>query len=75
MCSDSRKTTIDAIREVASERDVFIFPEGTCTNRTSLISFKGGAFLPSLPVQPIAIDYHCKSSKSFHLNSKIKEKN
>jgi 1-acyl-sn-glycerol-3-phosphate acyltransferase len=56
--SDSRKNTIDAIKEVASERDVFIFPEGTCTNRTSLINFKCGAFLPGLPVQPIALDYH-----------------
>ncbi|XP_058148633.1 lysophosphatidylcholine acyltransferase 1 [Dasypus novemcinctus] len=34
-----------------------IFPEGTCTNRTCLITFKPGAFIPGVPVQPVVLRY------------------
>ncbi|XP_012941031.1 lysophosphatidylcholine acyltransferase 2 isoform X3 [Aplysia californica] len=36
---------------------IIIFPEGTCTNRTCLISFKQGAFYPGVPVQPVCVKY------------------
>jgi len=36
---------------------VCIFPEGTCTNRKSLISFKRGAFIPGCPVQPVCLRF------------------
>jgi lysophosphatidylcholine acyltransferase / lyso-PAF acetyltransferase len=39
---------------------ILIFPEGTCTNRSCLIKFKQGAFIPALPVQPILIEYKNK---------------
>ncbi|KRZ12148.1 Lysophosphatidylcholine acyltransferase 1, partial [Trichinella zimbabwensis] len=34
---------------------IAIFPEGTCTNRSQLISFKPGAFMAQLPVQPVCL--------------------
>lgn len=39
-----------------------IFPESTCTNGTALITFKHGAFMPGVPVQPITIEYHWKTA-------------
>lgn len=36
---------------------IIIFPEGTCTNRSCLITFKPGAFYPGVPVQPVCIRY------------------
>ena len=39
---------------------VIIIVAGTTTNRTALISFKQGAFLPKLPVQPVLIKYKNK---------------
>lgn len=36
---------------------ICIFPEGTCTNRKSLISFKPGAFIPGCPVQPVCLHF------------------
>jgi lysophosphatidylcholine acyltransferase/lyso-PAF acetyltransferase len=39
---------------------LLIFPEGTTTNRSCLIKFKPGAFIPGLPVQPIAVKYNNK---------------
>lgn len=36
---------------------VFIFPEGTNTNRKSLVQFKRGAFNPGTPVQPVLVRY------------------
>ena len=35
-----------------------VFPEGTCTNGTALITFKKGPFIAGVPVQPITIKYH-----------------
>lgn len=34
-----------------------VFPEGTCTNRTSLIRYQRGAFVPGKPVQQILFTF------------------
>lgn len=58
---DSRKNTIQEIDSRAKSRgkwpQVLIFPEGTCTNRSCLITFKQGAFIPGVPVQPVLMRY------------------
>ena len=58
---NSRQNTIkEIIRRVTSPdewQQILIFPEGTCTNRTGLITFKPGAFYPGVPVQPVCIRY------------------
>ncbi|KAJ6657168.1 hypothetical protein lerEdw1_002757 [Lerista edwardsae] len=58
---DSRKNTINEITRRATSGEqwpqVLIFPEGTCTNRSCLITFKQGAFIPAVPVQPVVIRY------------------
>ncbi|CAN2389540.1 lysophosphatidylcholine acyltransferase 2 [Pristimantis euphronides] len=58
---DSRRNTINEITKRATSGgkwpQVVIFPEGTCTNRSCLISFKPGAFLPLVSVQPIVLRY------------------
>nr|XP_010961944.1 lysophosphatidylcholine acyltransferase 2 isoform X1 [Camelus bactrianus] len=58
---DSRKNTInEIIRRATSGGEwpqMLIFPEGTCTNRSCLITFKPGAFIPGVPVQPILLRY------------------
>ncbi|XP_014668962.1 PREDICTED: lysophosphatidylcholine acyltransferase 2-like [Priapulus caudatus] len=59
--SNSRVSTIKEIRRRATSDgkwpQIAIFPEGTCTNRSCLISFKPGAFYPGVPVQPVLIRY------------------
>ncbi|KAI9546142.1 Lysophosphatidylcholine acyltransferase 2 [Dissostichus eleginoides] len=58
---DSRKNTIQEIESRAKSLghwpQVLIFPEGTCTNRSCLITFKQGAFIPGVPVQPVVMRY------------------
>ncbi|XP_015264260.1 PREDICTED: lysophosphatidylcholine acyltransferase 2 isoform X2 [Gekko japonicus] len=58
---DSRSNTINEIsRRTTSEEgwpQILVFPEGTCTNRSCLITFKQGAFIPGVPVQPVVIRY------------------
>ncbi|KAH9533634.1 hypothetical protein CY35_18G062200 [Sphagnum magellanicum] len=57
---DSRKNAAIEIIRKASCHDfppVLLFPEGTTTNGRALISFKLGAFVPGLPVQPVVIRY------------------
>ncbi|KAM7346917.1 lysophosphatidylcholine acyltransferase isoform 1-T4 [Cochliomyia hominivorax] len=58
---NSRQTTIrEIVNRARSEEDwpqVVIFAEGTCTNRKALIKFKGGAFYPGVPVQPVLLKY------------------
>ncbi|XP_026887087.2 lysophosphatidylcholine acyltransferase 2 [Electrophorus electricus] len=58
---DSRKNTILEIRRRAMSGghwpQMLIFPEGTCTNRSCLITFKQGAFVSGVPVQPVLIRY------------------
>ncbi|RZC39607.1 Acyltransferase domain containing protein, partial [Asbolus verrucosus] len=58
---DSRQNTIkEIISRATSDLDwpqILIFPEGTCTNRSCLITFKPGAFYPGVPIQPVCIRY------------------
>lgn len=58
---NSRQNTIkEIVKRANSEEEwpqVLIFPEGTCTNRRALITFKPGAFYPGVPVQPVCIRY------------------
>ena len=57
----SRRKTILEIKQRVSEPgkwpQIIIFPEGTCTNRKALITFKAGAFIPGCAVQPVLIEY------------------
>ncbi|XP_038662674.1 lysophosphatidylcholine acyltransferase 2 isoform X1 [Scyliorhinus canicula] len=59
--TNSRKKTVEEITKRAQSKgkwpQLMIFPEGTCTNRTCLITFKSGAFIPGVPVQPVLIRY------------------
>ena len=58
---DSRKKTIQEIVRRAQTGgkwpQITVFPEGTCTNRKALITFKAGAFIPGVAVQPAAVEY------------------
>ncbi|XP_013883872.1 lysophosphatidylcholine acyltransferase 1 [Austrofundulus limnaeus] len=58
---DSRRKTVEEIKRRAKSDgewpQIMIFPEGTCTNRSSLILFKAGAFIPGHPVQPMVLRY------------------
>eukprot|EP01139_Manchomonas_bermudensis_P023296 Amastigsp_a840988_16.p1 type:complete len:576 gc:universal Amastigsp_a840988_16:44-1771(+) len=58
---NSRHGAVDAIKFRATSplpwRPTLLFPEGTCTNRRVLITFKSGAFRPGVAVQPVAIRY------------------
>lgn len=58
---DSRQNTIKEIKRRTTSPDgwqqILIFPEGTCSNRKGLITFKPGAFYPGVPVQPVCIRY------------------
>ncbi|TNN41228.1 Lysophosphatidylcholine acyltransferase 1 [Liparis tanakae] len=58
---DSRRRTVEEIKRRAGSGgewpQIMIFPEGTCTNRSGLILFKAGAFIPGLPVQPVVMRY------------------
>jgi len=56
----SRKATIEAINNRARSREwpqLIIFPEGVITNRSSIVEFKNGPFIPGMPVQPVAIEF------------------
>lgn len=61
--TNSRQTTIKQISQRAEGADsegwqqVLIFPEGTCTNRTRLITFRLGSFYPGVTVQPVTVRY------------------
>lgn len=58
---DSRQNTVREIQRRAQAGgawpQIIIFPEGTCTNRTCLITYKLGAFHPGVPVQPVCVRY------------------
>uniref|UniRef100_A0A671XVA5 Lysophosphatidylcholine acyltransferase 1 n=1 Tax=Sparus aurata TaxID=8175 RepID=A0A671XVA5_SPAAU len=68
---DSRKKTVEEIRRRAHSGgewpQIMIFPEGTCTNRSCLITFKPGAFIPAVPVQPVVIRYPNKLVRLFEI--------
>jgi len=63
--ANSRQNTINQISARAESAEgesqpwqqVFIFPEGTCTNRQALITFRLGSFYPGVPVQPVILRY------------------
>ncbi|XP_071813429.1 lysophosphatidylcholine acyltransferase 2-like isoform X1 [Apostichopus japonicus] len=59
---NSRITTIEEIKRRSQKGSnwpqIMIFPEGTCTNASCLITFKGGAFYPGVPVQPVTVKYN-----------------
>ncbi len=60
---DSRTTVANEITKRTKtergqwHRQLLVFPEGTTTNNTAVISFKVGAFAPGVPVQPVAVHY------------------
>ncbi|XP_062302190.1 lysophosphatidylcholine acyltransferase 1 [Osmerus eperlanus] len=58
---DSRRNTVEEIKRRAQSGgawpQIMIFPEGTCTNRSSLLRYKPGAFIPGVPVQPVVLRY------------------
>uniref|UniRef100_A0A8C6NN84 Lysophosphatidylcholine acyltransferase 1 n=1 Tax=Nothobranchius furzeri TaxID=105023 RepID=A0A8C6NN84_NOTFU len=68
---NSRKKTVEEIKRRAHSGgewpQIMIFPEGTCTNRSCLITFKPGAFIPAVPVQPVVIRYPNKLACIFLL--------
>lgn len=57
----NRSAAMDALRKRSLDpeetRHLLIFPEGTCTNREVLITFKRGAFTSGQPVQPVALEW------------------
>ncbi|KAA0202549.1 hypothetical protein HAZT_HAZT008821 [Hyalella azteca] len=57
----SRQQSINEIKKRVNSSDgwpqIMVFPEGTCTNRSCLITFKPGAFYPGVPVQPVVMRY------------------
>ncbi|PKU62541.1 lysophospholipid acyltransferase LPEAT2 [Dendrobium catenatum] len=56
----SRKNAVNEIKRKASCNNfprLLLFPEGTTTNGRFLISFQNGAFIPSLPIQPVVVRY------------------
>ena len=56
-----RRTTAGATSGGATYLQTIIFPEGTCSNRTTLLAFKAGAFALGVPVQPVAVRYPWRS--------------
>ncbi|XP_069863386.1 lysophosphatidylcholine acyltransferase 2B-like [Dipodomys merriami] len=58
---DSRKNTRNEILKRVTSHEkwpqILIFPEGVCTNRSCLVTFKLGAFSPGVPVQPVLLRY------------------
>jgi len=57
---DSRTAVVQALRRRAMDHRfprTLIFPEGTATNGSVIATFKNGAFLPGVPVQPVAVRY------------------
>lgn len=38
---------------------ILVFPEGTCCNGQALATFRSGAFVSGVPIQPVAIRYNC----------------
>jgi lysophosphatidylcholine acyltransferase/lyso-PAF acetyltransferase len=59
--ASSRQNTVQQIKKRALSGEdwpqIYIYPEGTCSNRSCMIQFKSGAFLPGVPVQPVLIKY------------------
>eukprot|EP01084_Bolivina_argentea_P186688 321724_1 len=61
IASDGRKKAIKQILNHVSDiklPPLVIFPQGVCSEIGCITTFKKGAFLSGLPVQPIAIDWY-----------------
>jgi len=60
---NSRHNTIEALKSRGRSDGVWpqilIFPEGTTHSDNSLITFKAGAFIPGVPIQPVILSYGC----------------
>ena len=58
---NNKNLALDALSKHAKDtkqtRHLMVFPEGTCTNRSALITFKRGAFVPGEPVQPVCLEW------------------
>lgn len=58
---ESRSKTTEALKTRSRSGglwpQILIFPEGTTHSDNSLITFKAGAFIPGVPVQPIILEY------------------
>lgn len=52
---------------------VLIFPQGTCTKGSFVTMFQRGAFLPGLPVQPVALKYPYKHFDLAHIVCRAKD--
>jgi len=48
---------VDRVRSPEDFPQVFIYPEGTTTNRSCLVQYKPGAFRCRKPVQPVLIRF------------------
>ncbi|KAJ6661398.1 hypothetical protein lerEdw1_015026 [Lerista edwardsae] len=76
---DSRRKTVEEIKRRAQSDgkwpQIMIFPEGTCTNRSCLITFKPGAFIPGVPVQPVILRYPNKLFLPVYVPSEEERKN
>ncbi|KAI2655830.1 Lysophosphatidylcholine acyltransferase 1 [Labeo rohita] len=74
---DSRRKTVEEIKRRAHSGgawpQIMIFPEGTCTNRSCLITFKPGAFIPAVPVQPVVIRYPNKLADGLMLCFRLQD--
>lgn len=55
---DAMDALVNRISSPENWRHVYLFPEGTCTNRKALINFKAGAFVAGKPVQPVLLKWH-----------------
>ena len=53
----NKTQTQETLKKLGKWPPLLIFPEATCTNTSSVIQFKAGAFQPMMPVQPVALDY------------------
>lgn len=57
----SKNQTVNEIKDRLSSNFVWpqlvIFPEGTCTNKKTMLKFKLGAFLAGTAIQPVIIRY------------------
>jgi lysophosphatidylcholine acyltransferase/lyso-PAF acetyltransferase len=54
------KSKIESIAENPKAPPVLIFPEGTCTNGKSLITFKRGSFEPGVDLLPVCMQYNSR---------------
>ena len=75
---DAHKSRLESIKKIkdrveSQEREgwspVFLFVEGTCSNRKALIKYKAGAFVAGQPVQPVCIRYTTIGLGGHHMDT------